>query len=58
MKLPSPHLGLTTGKKALQRFEQHAQSRIHKEAVLKIEMLKQPSIGAQLSSQVKKDQKI
>ena len=45
-------------KNALQRFEQHAQSRIHKEAMLKIEMLKKPSIGAQHSSQVKKDQKI
>ena len=34
------------------------QSSIHKEAMLKIEMLKQPSIGFQLSSQINKDQKI
>ena len=46
--------GFNNWKNALQRFEQHSQSRIHKEAMLKIEMLKKPSIGAQLSSQVKK----
>ena len=50
--------GFNNWKKALERFEQHAQSSSHKEALLKIELLEQPTIVSQLNSQQKKEQKI
>ena len=50
--------GFNNWKKALQRFEQHSQSSLHKEAVLKLELLKQPDVVAQLNTQHKKDQQV
>ena len=50
--------GFCNWKKALSVFRQHEQSHSHKEAVLKIEAMKQPSVISQLSSNVKKDQAI
>lgn len=53
---------LTTGfdnwKRAHESFKQHEKSAIHKEAVLKRELMKQPSIAAQMNDQVKKSQKL
>ena len=49
--------GYNNWKKARERFLKHEQSGLHKEAILKIELLKQESIAATLSSQVKADQK-
>ena len=49
--------GFNNWKKALERFEQHAQSSIHKEAILKIELMDQPTILAIMSNQHKRDQK-
>lgn len=52
---------LTTGfnnwKKATEYFLQHEKSVIHRESVLKLELMKQPTITAQLSSQAKREQK-
>ena len=48
--------GFNNWKKALQRFEQHAQSNAHKEALLRIELMEQPTILSQLNTQLKKDQ--
>lgn len=51
---------LTTGfdnwKKAQEYFIQHEKSVIHREAVLKLELMKQPTVISQLSSQAKQDQ--
>ena len=49
-------IGFDNWKKALQRFDQHTKSSLHKEAVLKIDFLKQPNVLAQLDGQHKKDQ--
>ena len=51
-------VGISNWKKALHCFEQHSQSSSHKEAVPKMEVLKQPDVASQLSSQHKKDQAI
>ena len=48
--------GFNNWKKALERFEQHAQSNVHKEALLKIELMEQPTVIAQLNSMLKRDQ--
>ena len=52
---------LTTGfdnwKKAQEYFIQHEKSVIHRESVLKLELMKQPTVISQLSSQAKQDQK-
>ena len=45
--------GFNNWKKALQRFEQHAQSNVHKEALLRIELMEQPTVLSQLSNQLK-----
>ena len=50
--------GFNNWKKTLEHFEQHAQSSSHKEVLLKIEFLKQPTIVSQLSNQQKKEQRI
>ena len=52
-----PQMDSTIGKKTLERFQQHAQSSSHKEALLKIELLEQPTIVSQLNNQQKKKQK-
>ena len=44
-------IGFNNWKKALQRFEQHTLSNAHKEVVLKISLLYQPSVSTQLNSQ-------
>ena len=48
--------GFNNWKKALERFEQHAQSNVYKEALLKIELMEQPTVIAQLNSMLKRDQ--
>ena len=48
--------GFNNWKKALQQFEQHAQSNAHKESLLRIELMEQPAILLQLKTQLKKDQ--
>ena len=48
--------GFCNWKKALERFEQHAKSSVDKEALLAIEVMAQPSVLSQLSSQYKRDQ--
>ena len=50
--------GFNNWKKAIHWFEQHAQSSLHREAVLKIELHKQPGVVVQplVNSQIKKDQ--
>jgi len=50
--------GFDNWKKALERLSKHAESDIHKEAVLKIELTRQKSISAQLNSQALTDQKV
>ena len=50
--------GYSNWKKALRRFEQHATSKAHKEVVLKIEFLDQPSVTIMLRTQHKRDQEI
>ena len=53
---------ITTGfdnrKKAHEKFTQHSQSDIHKESVLKIELLKQESVASLLNKQAMAEQKI
>ena len=49
-------LALIIGKKAQERFKQHARSTSHREGVMKIEQMKQPGIDAQLSTQLKQSQ--
>ena len=53
---------ITTGynnwKKALQRFDNHSKSGSHKEAVLKIQQLKRPSVVTMLDSSHKNSQKV
>ena len=48
--------GFNNWKKALQQFEQHAQCNAHKESLLRIELMEQPTILSQLNTQLKKDQ--
>ena len=50
--------GYSNWKKALQRFEQHAISKAHKEVVLKIVFLDQPSVTTMLHTQHERDQEI
>ena len=50
--------GYNNWKKARERFLKHEQSGLHKEAILKIDLLKQESIAATLSNQVQENQKI
>ena len=49
-------IGFDNWKKALQRFDQHTKSSLHKEAVLKVDFLKQANVLAQLDGQHKRDQ--
>jgi len=51
------HMGFDNWKKAIERFNQHTQSNIHKEAILKIELLKQESVHSLLSKQAVAEQK-
>ena len=46
--------GFNNWKKALDCFEHHSQSSLHKEAVLKIELMKQPNVVSMLDSTHKK----
>lgn len=51
-------VGLSNWKKAIERFEHHSQSSLHREAVMKMELAKQPDVITQLNSQHKKDQAV
>ena len=50
--------GFNNWKKALHSFSQHVESAMHKEAVLKLNLRKQPSVVLQLKTQLKTDQSI
>ena len=43
--------GFNNWKKAIERFERHARSGLHKEAILKVQYLKQPGIDVHLNNQ-------
>ena len=49
-------MGFGNWKKGIQRLNQHAFSNMHKESLLKIELLKIVPIDAQINAKVKKDQ--
>ena len=49
--------GFDNWKKAHERFTQHAQSDLHKESILKVELLKQDSVRALLDKQAMAEQK-
>ena len=49
-------IGFDNWKKAQEYFVQHQKSIIHREAVLKLELMKQPTVISQLSSQAKQEQ--
>lgn len=51
-------LGLSTGKNVHERFSQHAQFNLHKEALLKIEHMKHDSVHKLLCTQAISDQKL
>ena len=51
-------VGYSNWKKALERFEQHGKSNAHKEVILKIGFLDQPSVTSMLHKQHAKDQEI
>ena len=48
--------GFDNWKKAKQRFHEHERSQLHLEATMKLQSLNQPSVAAQLSQQVGKNQ--
>ena len=48
--------GFNNWKKAKQRFQEHEQCQAHKEAVLKVSALQQPSVASLLSHQLEQDQ--
>ena len=48
--------GFNNWKKAYQRFQQHIQSDLHKESILKIELLKQDSVSSLLNKQAMAEQ--
>ena len=50
--------GFDNWKKAHEKFSQHAQSSLHKEAVLKMEQLKQDSVHTLLCRHALSDQKL
>ena len=50
--------GFNNWKKALERFEHHSQSSIHREGVLKIELMKLPDIVSMLDSTHRKNQEV
>ena len=52
------YAGFDNWKKAIERCNQHVYSGSHREAVMKIELLKQDSIHALLSKQAMNDQKL
>ena len=49
-------MGFDNCKKAVESFAQHAKSDIHREGVLKLGLLQQPSVITQLNNQAKLDQ--
>ena len=49
-------MGYNNWKKAVERFNQHTFSSLHKESLLKIELLKVVPVDAQLHAKVKIDQ--
>ena len=49
--------GFNNLKKALERFREHENSVMHKEAVLNVAAIKSTGIGAQLCEQLERDQK-
>ena len=49
-------MGYNNWKKAVERFNQHTFSSLHKESLLKIELLKVVPVDAQLNAKVKVDQ--
>lgn len=51
-------VGFDNWKKAHERFKKHAQSNSHREAMMKVEQMKQPGIDAQLSPQLKPSQQL
>lgn len=51
-------MGFDNWKKALDRFDHHVKSAMHREAVLKINSLRHPSVAALLSSQLQRDQQV
>lgn len=50
--------GFSNWKRALEIFLQHSNSSMHKEASLKIKLMQQPTVTAQLSVQIQVDQKL
>ena len=50
-------MGFDNWKKTQEYFIQHEKSVVHRESVLKLELMKQPTVISQLSSQAKRDQK-
>ena len=51
-------VGFDNWKKAHERFQKHAQSNSHREAMMKVEQMKQQGIDAQLSTQMKQSQQL
>ena len=49
--------GFDNWKKAHERFTQHTQSDLHKESILKVELLKQDSVSTLLNKQAMAEQK-
>ena len=50
--------GFNNYKKPIKKFNQHAHSSVHQEAVMKCSAMSQPSIKSQLSSQFRKQQQL
>ena len=50
--------GFDNYKKAIEKFNHHAHSSVHQEAVMKCSAMSQPSIESQLSSQFRKQQQL
>ena len=50
--------GFSNWKKALEIFLQHSNSSMHKEALLKMKLMQQPTVTAQLSGRIQADQKL
>ena len=44
-------IGFDNWKKALEKFLQHSQSELHKESLMKVELMKQDSIATLLNKQ-------
>lgn len=51
-------VGFDNWKKAHERFQRHAQSQPHRQAIMKFELFKQPGIDSQLNNQCRVTQEM